>query len=68
MDLYALNAELSRNPARLVAVVAAVLGFETAEVGVTPSLVTRGLRVSGPAKHGRSRRQATINGYPVLNS
>ena len=48
------NVALSKNPAKLVAVVVGVLGLETVEVVATPSLVTRGLRASGPAKHGRS--------------
>ena len=62
------NAAPARNLAQPVAAVAGVLGLESAEVAVTQSLVTRGLRAFGPAKHRRSRRQALINGYTLLSS
>ena len=52
--LYALNAVLSRNPARLVVAVALVLGFETVEVLVTQKFVTRGSKASWPARYGCS--------------
>ena len=47
---YAANAASSRNLGKAVVAVAAVLGSETAEVLVTPSLITRGTRASGYAK------------------
>ena len=51
---HAPNVVPSRNPANPLVVVAVVLGLETVEVVVTQSLVTRGLRAFGPAKHERS--------------
>ena len=53
---YAPNAALSRNPGKIVAVVAVVLGSETAEGMGTLSLITRGTRASRPAKHWGSPR------------
>ena len=54
---YAANVAASENLGKLVAVLAVVLGSESAEVLVTPSFVTRGTRASRPAKHGHSLRQ-----------
>ena len=54
LDFYALNVVLQRNPAKLVVVVAAVLGLGTAEVLAIRNLITRGTRAYRPAKHGRS--------------
>ena len=51
---YAPDAAPSRNLAKLVVAVAEVLGSETAEVLVTPSLITRGTRASRSVKHGQS--------------
>ena len=49
--------EPSRNPAKLVVVVAAVLGSETVEVLGTPNSVTRGTRASRSVKHEHSPRE-----------
>ena len=55
------HAAPSRNLGKAVVVVAEVLGLETAEVVVTPTLVTRGPRASGPAEHGSSPSQSLAN-------
>ena len=60
---YVPNAAPSRNLEKSVAVVAVVLGSETAEVLITPIFITRGTRASRPANPGRgsSRRPSTDN-------
>ena len=57
--LHAPNAASQRNPAKSVVAVAVVLGSETAEVVVTPSLVTRGTMACSRAEHGQNRRQSS---------
>ena len=61
------SAEPSRNLGKSVVVVAEVLGFETAEVVVTPSSITRGTGASGSAKHGRSPRQHSATSQMLIN-
>ena len=53
---HALSVASSRNPAKRVVVVAAVLGLEIAEVLASRDVITRGTRVFGLAKHGSSRQ------------
>ena len=51
---HASNAALLESLTEALVAVAAARGLETAEVVVTPSLVTRGPRVFRHAKHDRS--------------
>ena len=64
---YAANAGPSRNLGKAVVVVAAVLGSETVEAVVTPSLITHGTKASGSAKHGRSPRELAADSRTRLN-
>ena len=66
--LHVPNAAASKNSAKVVVVVAGVLGLETAGVVVTQTLITLGPRASGSAKHGQSRRQSLVNGHTLPNS
>ena len=58
---YAPNAASLRNPARLVVVVVAALGSETAEVPVTRNFVPLGTKAFWPAKEG------TVEGIHLNN-
>ena len=58
---------LSRNLGKAVVALVAVLGSKTAGVLTTPSLITRGIRVSGSAKHGHSLRELTADSLTQLN-
>ena len=65
---YVPNAASSGNLGKSVVAVAAVLGSEIAELLATPSLITRGTRASGPAKHWYSPRQPSADSQTRLNS
>ena len=56
------------NPGKGVAVVAVALGSEPAEVLATETLVTRGTRAFGPAKHGDRLRQRWANAVHLLTT
>ena len=58
---YAPNAAPSENLAKAVVAVTEVLGSKTAEVQVTQTLITRGMRALRRAKHGRSPRQPSAS-------
>ena len=64
---YVPNAAPSRNPEKSVVVVAVVLGSETAEVLVTPSLITRGTRAFRSAKQWLSPRELAADTHTRLN-
>ena len=63
---YAANVVASGNLGKVVVVVAAVPGSETAEVLVTPSSVTRGTRAYRAAKHGYSPRELVVDSQTRL--
>ena len=54
---HAANAVSLRNLVKAVVVVAAVLGSETADVLVTPTLITRGTKACMSANYGHSSRE-----------
>ena len=62
---YVPSAAPFENPANLAVAATAVLGSETAEMPVTQTLVTRGPRAFGLAKHG-GPRQRWANSYTTL--
>ena len=63
---YASDAVSSRNLAKPVVAVTAVLGTETAELQATRNFLTRGPRASRRAKHGRSPREASAGSQRLL--
>ena len=65
--LYAANVAPSRNLAKLVVAVAAVLGSKAAEVLGTQDFSTRGTRVYMPAKREHGPEQPSTNGKTLLN-
>ena len=67
MVLDAPNVASSRNLGKLVVAVAAVLGSNNADMLVTPSLVTRGMKASRFAQHKRSPREALANNWMLPN-
>merc|ERR1711933_696648 len=58
----------SRNPAKVAAAVAAVLGLKTVEVQVTPNVVTRGTMACRPAKHAPGPRQPLHSSEASFNT
>ena len=60
--LYALNADQSINLARVVVVVAAVLGSKTVDLVVTQNFITHGMRAFKSAqRHGGSSKQSSAS-------
>ena len=64
---YAANAVPSRNLGKEVVAVAVVLGSETVDVLVMSGSITRGMKASRSAKHGRGPRKLSADSQTRLN-